>query len=93
MKLLILGRKGMAGHVMAAYFIQKMYEEFYTSRVRNNQNSHYLQKVFGQHDVKIIPDYEEVLNRMINSKRTDFQYLVPFYEDMLVELRNWLQKE
>jgi dTDP-4-dehydrorhamnose reductase len=52
-----------------------------------------IQKVFEKNDVKIIPDHEVVLDRTIKSTRTDFQYFVPFYEDMLVELRDWLQKQ
>lgn len=50
-----------------------------------------IQKVFGKNDVKIIPDYEVVLDRTINSTRIDFQYMIPAYEDMLVELRDWMQ--
>jgi dTDP-4-dehydrorhamnose reductase len=43
MKLLILGGKGMAGHVMAAYFRQKQqYEVHYTSRDPNDKNGIYL---------------------------------------------------
>jgi dTDP-4-dehydrorhamnose reductase len=42
MKLLILGGKGMAGHIMAAYFIQKSYEVYYTLRDRDDKNGLYL---------------------------------------------------
>jgi dTDP-4-dehydrorhamnose reductase len=52
-----------------------------------------IQKVFEKNDVKIIPDHEVVLDRTIKSTRTDFQYFVPPYEDMLVELRDWMQRQ
>jgi dTDP-4-dehydrorhamnose reductase len=54
MKLLILGGKGMAGHVMAAYFTQKKYKVFYTSRDRKDKNSLYL-------DVTDLKRLEEII--------------------------------
>src|SRR4051812_14864333 len=43
MKLLILGGKGMAGHMITAYFMQRPeYEVFYTSREPKDKNSLYL---------------------------------------------------
>lgn len=43
MKVLILGGKGMAGHVMTAYFKQNPnYEVYYTSRDRNDKQSLFL---------------------------------------------------
>lgn len=43
MKLLVLGGKGMAGHIITNYFTaKKNYEVFYTSRDLNDKNSIYL---------------------------------------------------
>lgn len=52
-----------------------------------------IQQVFEKNDVKIIPDHEVVLDRTIKNTRIDFQYLVPSYENMLVELRDWMQRQ
>ncbi|MBM7603165.1 dTDP-4-dehydrorhamnose reductase [Metabacillus crassostreae] len=49
------------------------------------------QEVFGKYDVRIIADDSITLNRTIKSTRTDFQYHIPSYKDMLVELREWMQ--
>lgn len=52
-----------------------------------------IQQVFEKNDVKIIPNHAVVLDRTIKSTRTDFQYQIPTYEDMLVELRDWMQNK
>ncbi|PWW31912.1 dTDP-4-dehydrorhamnose reductase [Cytobacillus oceanisediminis] len=58
MKLLILGGKGMAGHVMAAYFRQKpQYEVLYTSRDPNDKNGIYL-------DVSDFTKVEEIVEKI-----------------------------
>ncbi|UQD51858.1 SDR family NAD(P)-dependent oxidoreductase [Bacillus methanolicus] len=49
-----------------------------------------IQKIFDKNDVEIVPDSEIVLDRTILSTRDDFQYNVPNYESMLVELRDWM---
>lgn len=55
MKLLILGGKGMAGHVMTSYFIQKQeYDVYYTSRDSSDPNSLYM-------DVTDVKRVEEII--------------------------------
>jgi len=51
-----------------------------------------MEEVFEKTDVKIIPDSEITLDRTIRNTRTDFQYLIPSYEEMLYELRKWIEK-
>ncbi|MCG0050110.1 MULTISPECIES: dTDP-4-dehydrorhamnose reductase family protein [Priestia] len=56
MKLLVLGGKGMAGHIITNYFTaKKNYEVFYTSRDLNDKNSIYL-------DVTNSTMLEEIIN-------------------------------
>ncbi|PAK40219.1 dTDP-4-dehydrorhamnose reductase family protein [Peribacillus simplex] len=50
-------------------------------------------EIFGKKDVEIIPDSNIILDRTIKNTRTDFQYQVPPYEKMLVELREWLRNK
>jgi dTDP-4-dehydrorhamnose reductase len=52
-----------------------------------------IQKVFDKTDVEIIPDEEVVLDRTIKSTRTDFHHLVPPYEKMLMELKDWMKRQ
>jgi dTDP-4-dehydrorhamnose reductase len=50
-----------------------------------------IQEVFEKNNVKIIPDSNIVLDRTIKSIRTDFQYTIPSYKKMLLELKDWMQ--
>lgn len=50
-----------------------------------------IQKVFGKNDVNIIKDDEIKLDRTIKSTRTEFHYQIPTYEEMLIELRDWMR--
>ncbi|TKH07640.1 NAD-dependent epimerase/dehydratase family protein, partial [Peribacillus simplex] len=55
MKVLILGGKGMAGHVITAYFQQNpQYKVFYTSRDPEDKDSIYL-------DITIPTKLEEII--------------------------------
>ncbi|OAS84632.1 MULTISPECIES: dTDP-4-dehydrorhamnose reductase family protein [Metabacillus] len=49
-----------------------------------------IQEIFRKNDVQIIPDTEIVLDRSIKRTRADFQYLIPSYQEMLFELREWM---
>jgi dTDP-4-dehydrorhamnose reductase len=51
-----------------------------------------IQKIFEKEDVKILPDTSIVLDRTIKNTRTDFRYPVPAYQEMLTELKEWMQK-
>ena len=51
-----------------------------------------IQDVFQKYNVKIVRDQDIVLDRTIKSTRTDFEYIVPSYEEMLISLREWMQK-
>jgi dTDP-4-dehydrorhamnose reductase len=51
-----------------------------------------IQEVFGKIDVEIVPDFNFIQDRTIKSTRTDFKYEVPTYEEMLLELKNWIQR-
>ena len=50
-----------------------------------------IQKIFKKTDVEITPDSEIILDRTIKSTRKDFVYTVPSYEDMLLELKDWME--
>lgn len=49
------------------------------------------QEVYEKKDVEIIPDDAIVLDRTIKNTRTDFHYPVPSYQEMLLELRDWMK--
>ncbi|MCM3541151.1 dTDP-4-dehydrorhamnose reductase family protein [Priestia endophytica] len=51
-----------------------------------------IQDTFRKNNVKIVRDQDIVLDRTIKSTRTDFEYIVPSYEEMLISLREWIQK-
>ncbi|MCF2132009.1 SDR family oxidoreductase [Strepomyces sp. STD 3.1] len=50
-----------------------------------------IQDVFQKNNVKIVRDQDIVLDRTIKSTRTDFEYIVPSYEEMLTSLREWMR--
>ena len=50
-----------------------------------------IQKTFEKNDVEIISDSKIVLDRTIKNTRTDFKYNIPPYEQMLKELKEWMQ--
>jgi dTDP-4-dehydrorhamnose reductase len=52
-----------------------------------------IQEIFEITDVEIIPDSEISLDRTIKNTRTDFQYRIPSYQEMLQELRDWMRKK
>lgn len=52
-----------------------------------------IKEIFNKTDVEIIPCANIVLDRTIKSTRTDFQYPIPTYEQMLCDLKNWIQKQ
>jgi dTDP-4-dehydrorhamnose reductase len=51
-----------------------------------------IQETFNKNDVEIVPDTEIILDRTIKSTRKDFKYSVPSYADMLLELKEWMNK-
>jgi len=52
-----------------------------------------IQKTFEKTDVEIVPDSEIVQDRSIKNTRTDFQYQIPPYEEMLLELKDWMDRQ
>ncbi|WP_026562813.1 SDR family oxidoreductase [Bacillus sp. J37] len=50
-----------------------------------------IQEVFNKDDVVISPDSKIVLDRTIKSTRTDFQYTIPSYKEMVEELKEWMR--
>jgi dTDP-4-dehydrorhamnose reductase len=52
-----------------------------------------IQNIFKKTDVEIVPDSEITLDRTIKSTRTDFDYPVPSYEEMLLELKDWMEQQ
>jgi dTDP-4-dehydrorhamnose reductase len=52
-----------------------------------------IKDVFGKKDVDIMSDSNIMLDRTIKSTRTDFHYEVPPYEQMLIELKDWMQDQ
>lgn len=51
-----------------------------------------IQDVFEKNDVDIIPDDSVMIDRTLKNTRTDFQYENPNYEDMLIELKEWMHQ-
>lgn len=51
-----------------------------------------IQRTFEKTDVEIVPDSEIFLDRTIKNTRTDFVYQIPPYENMLLELKNWMNQ-
>jgi dTDP-4-dehydrorhamnose reductase len=49
------------------------------------------QIVFDKRDVTIVPDEEIHLDRTLRNTRSDFEYSVPSYKHMLVEMHPWMQ--
>lgn len=52
-----------------------------------------IQGVFEKNDVEIISDHAVVLDRTIKNTRTDFQYDIPDYKQMLIALKNWMENQ
>jgi len=52
-----------------------------------------IQKVFEKADVEIVPDSNIILDRTIKNTRPDFLYQIPSYEEMLLELKDWMGRE
>ncbi|MFJ8070896.1 dTDP-4-dehydrorhamnose reductase family protein [Peribacillus sp. NPDC096447] len=52
-----------------------------------------ISEIFEKNDLEIIPDSFINLDRTIKNTRNDFQYKLPTYEEMLVELRDWMKKK
>ncbi|MGC3792191.1 dTDP-4-dehydrorhamnose reductase family protein [Priestia aryabhattai] len=49
-----------------------------------------IKKIFNKDDVEIIPDTNITLDRTIKNTRKDFKYNIPSYEQMLLELKDWM---
>ncbi|MEJ9227126.1 dTDP-4-dehydrorhamnose reductase family protein [Priestia aryabhattai] len=49
-----------------------------------------IKKIFNKEDVEIIPDTNITLDRTIKNTRKDFKYKIPSYEQMLLELKDWM---
>jgi dTDP-4-dehydrorhamnose reductase len=50
-----------------------------------------IQEIYEKEDVNILPDDAIVLDRTIKSTRTDFHYPIPTYQEMLLNLKDWMQ--
>ncbi|MFJ7938824.1 dTDP-4-dehydrorhamnose reductase family protein [Peribacillus sp. NPDC096622] len=51
-----------------------------------------IKRTFNKTDVEILPDSQMVLDRTIKNTRNDFYYQIPPYEQMLKELKSWMEK-
>lgn len=51
------------------------------------------QQVFDKQDVTVIPDGHIGLDRTLLNTRTDFEYAVPGYINMLTELSTWMRSQ
>ncbi|MCM3155469.1 SDR family oxidoreductase [Priestia megaterium] len=49
-----------------------------------------IKKIFNKEDVEIIPDTNITLDRTIKNTRKDFKYEIPSYEQMLLDLKDWM---
>jgi dTDP-4-dehydrorhamnose reductase len=49
------------------------------------------QIVFDKRDVTIVPDEEIHLDRTLQNTRSDFEYSVPGYKHMLIEMHPWMR--
>ncbi|WP_332694870.1 dTDP-4-dehydrorhamnose reductase family protein [Halalkalibacter lacteus] len=52
-----------------------------------------IQDVFNKNDVEITPDTSVVIDRTIRNTRTDFQYTLPSYKEMILELKDWMRDQ
>ncbi|UOQ84886.1 dTDP-4-dehydrorhamnose reductase family protein [Gracilibacillus salinarum] len=51
-----------------------------------------IQDIFDKQDVKIIADDQNKLDRTVKSNRSDFSYEVPCYENMLLDMKEWMEQ-
>ncbi|WP_152396979.1 dTDP-4-dehydrorhamnose reductase family protein [Paenibacillus guangzhouensis] len=52
-----------------------------------------MKKAFDKQDVQIIPDETTTLDRTLIATRSDVQYVVPHYEEMLQQLAEWTRNQ
>ena len=52
-----------------------------------------IQKVYEKEDVIVSADESVIIDRTLKNTRTDFQYILPSYRDMLTELKEWLRHQ
>ncbi|MDQ0269729.1 dTDP-4-dehydrorhamnose reductase [Cytobacillus purgationiresistens] len=51
-----------------------------------------IKEIFEKKEVDIKPDGKMVLDRTIQSTRTDFYYEIPSFDEMLLEMKRWIEK-
>ncbi|UOE92730.1 SDR family oxidoreductase [Alkalihalobacillus sp. LMS39] len=51
-----------------------------------------IKEVFEKEDVEISPDDSKVIDRTLKNTRSDFQYDVPDYKEMIFELKDWMRQ-
>ena len=47
-------------------------------------------KYFKNNELKIKPDYDVKTNKSLKNTRKDFKFIVPVYEDMVVDMKEWV---
>jgi len=62
-------------------------------KISKNNLLRLIQSIFDKKDVEIVPNSEIFLDRSLTNTRTDFIYKVPPYDEMLIELKEWLDMQ
>lgn len=76
---------------MIKYDISGLYHLGSNQKITKNNLLNLMKTVFNKTDVEIIPDYSNILDRTIKSTRSGYHYQVPTYEQMLLELKSWME--
>ncbi|TCT25019.1 dTDP-4-dehydrorhamnose reductase [Melghiribacillus thermohalophilus] len=62
------------------------------SKISKHDLLKWIKQVFQKDDVRILEDESHQLDRTLLQTRSDFHYAVPDYEQMLIELKNWMDQ-
>lgn len=77
---------------MIKHDVTGLYHLASVERISKYRLLNLIQQIFRKTDVDIIPDSEIVLDRTLVNTRTDFIHQIPSYEEMLLELREWMNR-
>lgn len=79
--------------LMIKHEVTGLYHLCSEKKISKNSLLRLIQSIFDKKDVEIISNSEIVLDRTLKNTRTDFIYKVPPYDEMLIELKEWLNKQ
>lgn len=79
---------------LISYFIEKYYTGLIQVAPKQKIDKHSLlsmfNKIFRDNKMIILPNSEYIVDKSLVSIRKDFQYNVPQYEEMLLEMKKWI---